>query len=236
MSPRPGLLSLAAIALAALVALGCGSKDKKDPEAPTSPGSAETEKMNSGDDPEDVASPSGDPDGDSDDSGADADDNGDSATASADPEEPAKPEPPKIEPPDLDLSSAEQKEKVNGHLRTAWNALRGADKDPDLAIREARAALAADTTSVDAVVVIAHAYYIKRLYDTAEVVLDMTFKRREEAKQNPGVFYVYGLIYDRTERPEQAMLAYQKAVELAPKYKSALLNLGTHLLRNRSYT
>ena len=31
------------------------------------------------------------------------------------------------------------------------------------------------------------------------------------------------------------MLAYQKAVELAPSYRSAMVNLGKHYLRNKNY-
>jgi tetratricopeptide (TPR) repeat protein len=46
---------------------------------------------------------------------------------------------------------------------------------------------------------------------------------------------VYGLIYDHTRRPEQAQLAYRKAVELDPSFASAWINLGVHHLRNKQY-
>ena len=55
------------------------------------------------------------------------------------------------------------------------------------------------------------------------------------AKQNANVYYVYGLVYDKTNRPEQAVLAYQKAVELNPNFASALVNLGVHQLSNKQY-
>lgn len=262
---RPGVASLAPLvaavfALAIALTVGgaaCGGKDKNETNKPGSSGTVTTEKtgetetMDGDDDPvapwENGSSGSGssktsDDEGKSSDKGdgtsgdggdGTSGDGGDGAVAGKDGAQ--TDEPPPIQPPDLDLSAADQKERVTGHLRNAWRALRGGSKDPDLAIREARLALAADATNIDAIVVIAHAYYTKRLYDTAEVVLDMTFKERRAAKTNPGIYHVYGLIYDRTDRPERAFLAYQKAVELAPGYKSALVNLGTHYLRNKNY-
>lgn len=223
-------------------ATACGGKDKKEPAKPSSSGTVtteDTELMEGEGDPvapweagsqsADSASP-GTPGADD----ADAAGSPDTPDASAgNTDQPSAPPP--IEPPDLDLSAGAQKKRVAGHLRAAWKALEGPNKNPDAAIREARAALAVDATNIDAVVVIAHAYYVKRLYDTAEVVLDMTFKERKKAKTNPGIYYVYGLIYDRTDRPERAVLAYQKAVDLAPTYRSALVNLGAHQIRNRSY-
>lgn len=146
-----------------------------------------------------------------------------------------KPDAPTIKAPDLDVGAAAQAQSVAKHLETARTALTGPGKDPDRALREARAALTADSTNIDAVVLMAHAYYAKRLYDTAEVMLDMVLKARKKAKNHPGVYHVYGLIYDQTKRPELAMAAYQKAVERRPNFKSALINLGVHYLRNRSF-
>ena len=234
----------------------CGSKDKKDTAKPGGSGTVTTEKaeqtetMDGSNDPvspweegspssgsakdggDASGSASGDGGGETPGDGTAGDaagqDGGQDGVAGGD-------EAPPIKPPDLDLSAADQKERVANHLRTAWRALRGSKKDPDAAIREARLALAADATNIDAIVVIAHAYYTKRLHDTAEVVLDMTFKERKAAKTNPGIYHVYGLIYDATDRPERAFLAYQKAVELAPGYRSALVNLGSHYLRNKNY-
>ena len=81
---------------------------------------------------------------------------------------------------------------------------------------------------------VAFAYYHKKLYDTAELVLDDVFKR-DAAKKNANIYYVYGLVYDHTNRPEQAVLAFKKAVELNPNFASALVNLGVHQLQNKQY-
>lgn len=241
-----GVSQLAATLAAALVALGLMTaggcnKDKKAGTTPAgSSGSVTSEDTALMGDGTPVgtgaggAGPGAGPGGDQA-SGAElpVGSGGDDTAAAGDPELPA--EPPTIEPPDMDLEPSVQAQKVAGHLQTGRAALRGPSKDPDLAIREARSALEADGTSVDAVVMMAHAYHTKRLFDTAEVVLDQLFKSNKKATSNPGVFYVYGLVYDRTNRPEQAKLAYEKAVALAPTYRSALINLGVHYLRNKSY-
>jgi tetratricopeptide (TPR) repeat protein len=220
------------LAVLLLGAGACGGKDKKDSKSPGSTGQVTTEGtelMGEG-----TSVPEGEAgDTDTGDRGEGGAGSGDASAGGKGATEP--PKPPKIEPPDLDVGAAAQNERVEQHLRTARNALSGASKDPDAAIREARSALAVDATSIDAVVLIAHAYHAKRLYDTAEVTLDMMFKSRKKARSHAGVFYVYGLIYDHTKRPEQAMVAYQKAVELKPDYNSALVNLGVHYLRNRNY-
>jgi tetratricopeptide (TPR) repeat protein len=65
-------------------------------------------------------------------------------------------------------------------------------------------------------------------------VLDDLFKR-ETAKQNANVYYVYGLVYDHTNRPERAVLAYRRAVEINPNHTSALVNVGVHQLKNSQY-
>lgn len=149
----------------------------------------------------------------------------------------AAPEPaaPPIEPPDLDLAATDQQQRIQSHLATARAALRGPGREPDRALTEARAALKVDAGNIDAVVLMAHAYHAKDLDDTAEVVLDMVFKERPAARTSPGIYYVYGLVYDHTDRPERALLAYQKAVELDRNHKSALINLGMHYLRNRLF-
>jgi Tfp pilus assembly protein PilF len=141
----------------------------------------------------------------------------------------------KFTPPNLDPDPEDARSTVQGHLRTARDALRGDTPDPDLAIKEAKAALTVDGTNVDAVVILAHAYYHKRLYDTAETVLDMLLKDRQAAKKNASVYYVYGLVYDKTSEPKKAELAYKTAVDLDPNHKSALVNFGVHQLINKQY-
>ena len=136
--------------------------------------------------------------------------------------------------PNLDPDPAQAKSQVDQHLSVARQALSAPTPDADTALREAKAALAIDATSIDAAAYYAFAYYHKKQYDTAELVLDDVFKR-DAAKKNAGIYYVYGLVYDHTNRPEQAVLAFKKAVELNPNFASALVNLGMHQLENKQY-
>jgi tetratricopeptide (TPR) repeat protein len=136
--------------------------------------------------------------------------------------------------PNLDQDPQQAKAKVDAHLATAKLALQQQNPDGDTALKEARLALTFDAANVDAAAMIAFAYYHKKLYETAELVLDDLFKR-DSAKNNAQVYYVYGLVYDKTNRPERAELAYQKAVGLDPNHQSALVNLGVHQLQNGQY-
>jgi len=137
--------------------------------------------------------------------------------------------------PNLDPDPAQAKTQVDQHLTVAKAALSAPTPDPETALREARLALQIDAASIDAAAMIAFAYYHKKLYDTCELVLDDLFKR-EAAKTNANVYYVYGLVYDKTNRPERAVLAYKKAVEIDASHASALVNLGVHQLKNSQYT
>lgn len=136
--------------------------------------------------------------------------------------------------PNLDPDPAQARAQVQQQLGVAKQALMRTPPDADGALAAAKQALAIDAASVDAAAYVAFAYYHKKQYDTSELVLDELFKR-PTAKQNATVYYVYGLIYDHTNRPEQAVLAYSKAVEIDPGYTSALINLGVHQLRNKQY-
>jgi len=141
---------------------------------------------------------------------------------------------PAISYPNFDPDPQQAKAQVDQHLSIARHALEQATPDPDTALHEAREALKVDASSLDAAAYVAFAYYYKKQYDTAELVLDDLFKR-DAAKQHAGIYYVYGLVYDHTNRPERAVLAYQRAVELAPNFSSALVNLGMHQLLNKQY-
>jgi len=141
---------------------------------------------------------------------------------------------PPIVPPNYDPDPAQAKVQVDSHLAIAKNALAAPVPDPDTALREAREALKIDASNVDAAAMVAFAYYHKKLYDTAELVLDDVFKR-EAAKTNANVMYVYGLVYDHTNRPEIAVKAFSQAVQLNPNFASALVNLGVHQLQNKQY-
>lgn len=136
--------------------------------------------------------------------------------------------------PNYDPDPAQAKTQVDQHLQVARAALATATPDAETALREARLALQLDAANVDAAAMVAFAYYHKKLYDTAELVLDELFKR-EAAKQNPNVYYVYGLVYDHTNRPEQAVWSFKEAVERNPNHASALVNLGVHQLQNSQY-
>jgi tetratricopeptide (TPR) repeat protein len=209
--------------VAGLTAAGCGGKQTGDTTPKNPPGDPAPG-------PGDVAS-GGDPQG-----GGTPAQGGNPAGPGPGPGSAAAPptEAPVI-PPNLDPDPAQAKASVDQQLQVARTALSAATPDPDAALRAARAALAIDAASVDAAAYVAFAYYHKKLYDTAELVLDDLF-RREAAKQNANVYYVYGLVYDKTNRPERALAAYQRAVELDPKHASALVNLGTYQLRNSKYT
>src|SRR5262245_56178498 len=75
---------------------------------------------------------------------------------------------PTIAPPNFDPDPAQAKAAVDMHLKVARQSLAQKTPDPDGALREAKLALDIDAASVDAMVVVAHAYVLKRLYDTAE--------------------------------------------------------------------
>ena len=136
--------------------------------------------------------------------------------------------------PNLDPDPTQAKSQVDQHLAVARQALSAPTPDAETALREAKEALKIDATSIDAAAYYAFAYYHKKQYDTAELVLDDVFKR-DAAKKNAGIYYVYGLVYDHTNRPEQAVLAFKKATELNPNFASALVNLGVHQLANKQY-
>ncbi len=210
------------------VAISCGGGGKKGDTTPASSGgtSAGTSGGQSMAETENPADPGGNP----------------SMPAGG----PAASDPPRSDPagaggggppivaPNLDPDPAQARSQVDKHLSVARSALAASVPDAETALREARLALTIDAANVDAAAMIAFAYYHKRLYDTAEIVLDDLYKR-EAAKGNANVNYVYGLVYDKTNRPEQAVLAYRKAVQINPNHASALVNLGVHQLKNSQY-
>jgi tetratricopeptide (TPR) repeat protein len=141
---------------------------------------------------------------------------------------------PQITYPNFDPDPAQAKSQVDQQLAIAKQALAKQPPDAEGALTASRAALKIDPASVDAAAYVAFAYYHKKQVDTAELVLDDLFKR-PTSKQNANVYYVYGLVYDQTHRPDQAVLAFRKAVELNPNFASALINLGVHQLQNKQY-
>lgn len=142
-------------------------------------------------------------------------------------------------PPNFDPDPATVKGQVDQQIAAAKAALAQATPDADGALRAAKAALALDASSVEAASYVAFAYYHKKLFDTAELVLDdmMNDKgdRGSKAKKSANVSYVYGLIYDKTNRPERAEFAFATAVQLDPNHVSALVNHGVYQLKNSKY-
>ena len=216
------------------VIAACGGGDKKEKTTPDkATPSGDPQAMH---DPGDPSGTAGNPAGGGVSGGGGAampapNGGGNGGAAPSVPEEPAGPV---VTLPNYDPDPAQARSQVDQHLQIARAALASPTPDAETALREARLALTIDAANVDAAAMVAFAYYHKKLYDTAELVLDDLFKR-ETAKQNPNVFYVYGLIYDHTNRPEQAVLSFKKAVEQNPNHASALVNLGVHQLQNSQY-
>jgi tetratricopeptide (TPR) repeat protein len=228
--------TLAAVLLTAGLA-ACGGKDKKAATTPTKGGDT-TQSMKDGE-------PNGTPGLDGTGAGTTGGTGGGSAggvTLPGGTSNPggdgggtaAEPAPVVIVPPNLDPDPAQAKVAVDDHLKIARRALAQNTPDPDTALREARLALAIDAANVDAAAMVALAYYHKRLYDTAELVLDDVYKRAA-AKKNANVLYAFGLVYDKTNRAANAQLAFKQAVELDRNHTSAMINLGVYSLRNKQY-
>jgi len=227
---RPSIAAALSLLLAA-----CGANDKKPTTTPQA-GSGSSSSTGTGD-PQSMSSTT-DPNATTPGTGAvgtgQGPGPGGGGMASAPPVTPTQPAGPPIVPPNLDPDPTQTKSQVDQHLGVAKQYLNGTPPDADGALREAKQALAIDATSVDAAAMVAFAYYHKHLYDTAEIVLDDVFKR-DAAKKNAGIYYVYGLVYDHTNRPEQARLSFQTAVQLDPSFASALVDLGEHQLQNKQY-
>jgi len=235
------MIRLAPALLCVVAACGGGGSQAKTTPAPASGGS---QAPNDFGDPADRVNPDA-PGGGSPGAAGDAGARGAAGRAGAPPAgpggpsaaaagPPAEPPTPAVTMPNYDPEPGQARAQVEQHLRVARQALSGNVPDPETALREARLALEIDAANVDAAAMVAFAYYHKKLLDTAELVLDDLFKR-DAAKQNANVYYVYGLVYDHTNRPDQAVVAFKKATELDPRHASAWVNLGVHQLQNTQY-
>jgi tetratricopeptide (TPR) repeat protein len=216
-------------------AVACGGGGKKEPTTPGKGSGSDDQSMKDNGDPTDPGGSSGGTGGTGGNTGGTGGTGGGTDPgAGPDPANPT-PEPEVVVTmPNYDPDPAQAKTQVDAHLTIARQALSGTTPDADTALKEARLALAIDAASVDAAAMVALAYFHKRLYDTAELVLDDTYKR-PSAQGNANINYVYGLVYDVTNRPDRAKLAYQKAVSIDPNHASALTNLGVHQLKNGQY-
>ena len=220
-SQRLLLVRKAAGASLLLLCLALGACAGKGKGSATASGSGSAGSGSAG---SDTADGSGDTTGDPSDSGgavAGGEDSTDSEGAVGEPG---------LRPPGLDMTPEEQRRAVAKHLESARKSI---PRDPDAAILEARAALQADETSVDAMILLAHANYLKGNLDLAEDVLEKALKRGGDKDKQ--AHFLLGLIYERTERREKATPAYERALTIDPDYRSALINLGVHHLENRRY-
>jgi tetratricopeptide (TPR) repeat protein len=107
-------------------------------------------------------------------------------------------------------------------------------KDADGLIRAARAALDIDETNVEAMVMLAHGNYLKGYDDKAEAVPEPGAKQRA-GDAHPLLWMLLGLVYDRTDREDQALAAYERATQLKPDYLAALTNRGAIYLERKRY-
>ncbi len=135
-------------------------------------------------------------------------------------------------PPTQDLPPEKRDAMVRDSLRKGVQALRAHDADGT--VRAARAALDLDETNVEAMIMLAHGYYMKGYDDKVEAVL--TLAQKQKAGDNhPVLWMLFGLVYDRTNREDQALAAFEKATKLKPDYLAALVDRGAIYLKRHRY-
>lgn len=143
---------------------------------------------------------------------------------------PPKREPPK--PPGQDLPADERDRIIKSRLTIGQEAARKGDAEG--MIREAMGVLDVEETNVDAMILLAHGYYLRGNLDKSEAVLTEALK--QEASRGRGKLYMlFGLIYDKTEREDLALQAYTKCVQVNPNYASAWTNRGVILARRKVF-
>jgi tetratricopeptide (TPR) repeat protein len=136
-------------------------------------------------------------------------------------------------PPTQDLPADKRDALVRDSLRRGVQALRA--KDADGTIRAARAALDLDETNVEAMIMLAHGYYMKGYDDKVEAVL--TLAQKQKAGDNhPVLWMLFGLVYDRTNREDQALSSFERATKLKPDYLAALIDRGAIYLKRHRYS
>ena len=135
-------------------------------------------------------------------------------------------------PPTQDLPPERRDLLVRDSLRKGVQALRAHDADGT--VRAARAALDLDETNVEAMIMLAHGYYMKGYDDKVEAVL--TLAQKQKAGDNhPVLWMLFGLVYDRTNREDQALTSFEKASKLKPDYLAALVDRGAIYLKRHRY-
>jgi tetratricopeptide (TPR) repeat protein len=154
----------------------------------------------------------------------------DQPVATEEPEMP-KAEPPK--PPGQDLDPVERERIIKSHMTIGNEAARKGDADA--MIREGMAVLDVDETNVDAMVLLAHGYYLKGYLDKSEAVTEEALKQ-EKARSNAKLYMIRGLIFDKTSREDAALEAYTKATDNDAGYAAAWTNRGVIYLKRRVYS
>jgi tetratricopeptide (TPR) repeat protein len=152
------------------------------------------------------------------------------AAAEAAEPEPIKKEPPK--PPGQDLPAEERERIIKSRLALGAEAEKR--KDADGMVREAMGVLDVEETNVDAMILLAHGYYLKGNLDKTEAVLTEGLKQ-EAALKRGKLWMLFGLVYDKTDREDQALVAYTKATESNPNYAAAWTNRGVIMQKRKVF-
>ena len=213
------VLALAVLGLGA-VACGGGKKDAQDPGDVNKDGSLISQKNPEG--PFAGAAKPGE-------TGTDKPTDGGQTGEPSEPEPPKK-EPPK--PPGQDLPPEERDRIIKSRLTIGNEAARKGDADG--MIREAMGILDVEETNSDAMILLAHGYYAKGNLDKAEAVLNEALKQ-ESSRGKGKLWMLFGLIYDRTEREDAALVAYTKATDSNPNYAAAWTNRGVIMQKRKVF-
>ncbi|MGZ3429806.1 MAG: tetratricopeptide repeat protein, partial [Polyangia bacterium] len=108
------------------------------------------------------------------------------------------------------------------------------------AISHLRRALAIDAYDIQAYSILALVYYTiaendKSKLDLAELVCRQARDEIEGGKNYPPIYNTLGLIQLRKKNPSKALVQFEQAVQLDPKYIEAHLNIGAIGLSTRQY-
>ncbi len=150
------------------------------------------------------------------------------------PDEEVEPPPPKKEPPrpPVDLPLEERDRIVKSRLTIGNEAAK--KNDSDGMIREAMGVLDVEETNSDAMILLAHGYYLKGNLDKVEAILNEALKQ-ESARGKGKLWMLFGLIYDKTNRDDAALLAYTKATDANPNYAAAWTNRGVIMQKRKVF-
>lgn len=106
----------------------------------------------------------------------------------------------------------------------------------DDAIAEAKAALAINSKAIPVYNELALVYLDTRQFDLARFTLQKAQNDIDGAKGNARLYAVLGEVYYRLDYTGDALLSFQKALELDPYQLPALLYLAGYYMDNRSWT